>query len=202
MHWSKNPKMREKVLKKIVGTQFKKGQPSLKGMLGKKHSEEWKINQSNRMKEEYKSGKINPMLEKIPWNKGKKCNYLIKNNHAKENKPNETSFKKGEQNKNFGKDWSNMKGKNHWNYKDGITPYIVLLRQSAMYQIWRNAVFLRDDFTCQDCGRRGIFLHAHHIKSFADYSELRFKIENGQTLCKNCHAKLHASLRRTALVIG
>ena len=30
MHWSKNPKMREEVLKKIVGTQFKKGQPSPK----------------------------------------------------------------------------------------------------------------------------------------------------------------------------
>ena len=133
------------------------------------------------------------------WNKGTKG--LLKSN--------KTSFKKGKDNKNFGKDWSNMKGESHWNWKGGITPEIMTLRNSAKYQIWRNLVYLRDDFTCQNISceycknKRGVYLHAHHIKSFAKYPELRFKIDNGITYCGNYHAKLEVKIRKgTALIIG
>lgn len=142
------------------------------------------------------------MLGKKPWNKGKKGLQVAWNKGLKRNWKSLTEFKKGKENINYGRTTATVKGKDHPNWKGGITPQIVLLRQSAMYQIWRNAVFLRDDFTCQDCGLKGSYLHAHHIKSFADFPNLRFKIENGQTLCKNCHAKLHVKLRKTALVIS
>ena len=135
------------------------------------------------------------MLGKKAWNKNKKCVYAIGNKHAKGNKPNKTSFKKGKQNINYGRTTPTIKGEKHWNWKGGVTPELMLLRNSAKYQIWRNAVYLRDDFICQECGLKGMYLHAHHIKPFASYPELRFKIENGQTLCKNCHAQLHARLR-------
>ena len=63
------------------------------------------------------------------------------------------------------------------------------IRYSKKMQLWRKAVFDRDDYTCQICGIRGTYLEADHIKRFAEYPELRFEISNGRTLCRPCHMK-------------
>ncbi|MCP6727612.1 MAG: HNH endonuclease [Patescibacteria group bacterium] len=94
-----------------------------------------------------------------------------------------------EMRKNAGFENANYKGRKHWNWKGGITPEKKRLRSIAKYQIWRNAVFLRDDFTCQRCGI-GRYLEAHHKKSVRDYPELIFKIDNGMTLCPPCHTEV------------
>ena len=47
----------------------------------------------------------------------------------------------------------------------------------------------RDNWTCVLCGKRGGTLEVDHIKQFAYYPELRFKVSNGRTLCKDCHKK-------------
>lgn len=65
-----------------------------------------------------------------------------------------------------------------------------LLRKSAVYRNWRNGVFERDKYTCQKCKVKGIYLEAHHIKSFNDFPELRYVISNGLTLCRKCHLKI------------
>lgn len=64
-------------------------------------------------------------------------------------------------------------------------------RQTKEYKKWRNDVFKRDKYTCQKCGAIGVHLQAHHIKQWAYYPKERYKIENGVTLCKECHKKLH-----------
>ena len=55
------------------------------------------------------------------------------------------------------------------------------------YRQWRSDVFSRDNWTCQTCGIRGVYLEAHHIKSWARYPELRLDLQNGATLCRECH---------------
>lgn len=74
-------------------------------------------------------------------------------------------------------------------WKGGITPFRNAIHKSSEYKIWRNAVFLRDNWTCVFCGQRGVRLEADHIKPFALFPELRFAIDNGRTLCKPCHQK-------------
>lgn len=128
----------------------------------------------------------------IPWIKGKSGTGLIK--------PNSGSFKKGNPSPLKGK--KNPKGslakmgKNNPMYgKRGIlNPFFkgnTSERQRLMGQVeyirWRSKVFARDNWTCQTCGIRGKKLEAHHIKSWVDYPELRCEVENGVTLCIECH---------------
>jgi 5-methylcytosine-specific restriction endonuclease McrA len=78
-----------------------------------------------------------------------------------------------------------------WQNKNDITPIIKIIRTSLKYDKWRKAIFERDNFTCQVCGQHGGDLQVHHINNFAEFSELRFAINNGITLCKKCHREFH-----------
>jgi len=104
-----------------------------------------------------------------------------------------------------GEEWP-FSGENHYNWKGGITPVGARIRMCFKYRQWRDDVFTRDDYTCQYCGdNSGGNLNAHHIKSFKDIlqkyeitntkqandcAEL-WNINNGVTLCGECHRKLH-----------
>jgi hypothetical protein len=81
------------------------------------------------------------------------------------------------------------KGEKCYKWKGGVTPIYRRIRNSIEFRLWREAVFSRDNWTCQECGVRGTKLHPHHIKSFAYFPELRFAIDNGITLCISCHEK-------------
>lgn len=79
----------------------------------------------------------------------------------------------------------------HWNWKGGITPENVRQRNSVEYSEWRKAVFKRDNYTCCICHKVGGRLNAHHIKHWATNPELRFDVNNGITLCSECHKEIH-----------
>ena len=85
-------------------------------------------------------------------------------------------------------------GENNNLWKGGISSENNVIRNSAEYRNWRKEVYARDNWTCQDCGKRGGELHTHHVFSFVDFPEHRFEIWNGTTLCRLCHAKIHPNL--------
>ena len=124
----------------------------------------------------------------IPWNKGKKGGTS-------------GSFKKGITPWNKGKKNPRFSGENNPWWKGGITPINKRIRGSLEYKIWRRSVFERDNYTCVWCGarsgkRKAVILHADHIKPFALYPELRFAIDNGRTLCVDCHRKTDTYKKR------
>lgn len=80
-------------------------------------------------------------------------------------------------------------GAGHWNWQGGKTDDARRQRNSAKYRDWRKSVFERDDYTCQSCLTRGGKLNADHIFPFAWFPELRFNVNNGRTLCLECHKK-------------
>jgi len=88
-------------------------------------------------------------------------------------------------------------GKDNVNWKGGITPENEKIRKSIEFRLWRESVFARDNWICRNCLKRGGKLHPHHILPFAKFPELRFAINNGITLCKECHKKTDSYLRNT-----
>jgi len=56
---------------------------------------------------------------------------------------------------------------------------------------WRISVYQNDNYTCRICGEIGGNLNAHHILPYAKFPDDRFNVDNGMTLCVECHKKLH-----------
>ena len=48
-------------------------------------------------------------------------------------------------------------------------------------------VLKRDNYICQNCEKRGGYLHVDHIKPWSKYIGDRFKMDNLRTLCRECH---------------
>jgi 5-methylcytosine-specific restriction endonuclease McrA len=72
-------------------------------------------------------------------------------------------------------------------WRGGASTANHIIRQSAPYRRWRNAVLRRDRRTCLFCGVRDVPLNVDHIQPFAFYPDLRFELDNGRTLCVPCH---------------
>lgn len=132
---------------------------------------------------------------------------------------------RGKLNPNFGKG-DKIKGSNNPNWQGGKTSLSFLIRNSKEYKYWRIEIFKRDNYTCQECGKLGGHLEAHHRKPFVEMLNQFLKIydqfspledketlirfamkyesfwdtENGKTLCKDCH-KLTDNYLKNSYVI-
>ena len=77
-------------------------------------------------------------------------------------------------------------GENSHSWKGGKVKQNVL-RTTRDYKKWRKSVFERDHFTCAMCSAIGGSLEAHHILPRRYYPNLWKKVDNGITLCIDCH---------------
>lgn len=67
-------------------------------------------------------------------------------------------------------------------------------RYSEKYINFIHSVFRRDNYTCQCCGKKkssSVKIEAHHLDGFNWCIEKRTDINNGITLCKDCHRDFH-----------
>ncbi len=69
-------------------------------------------------------------------------------------------------------------------------------RNFRSHRLWRNFLLLKYKYICQNCGKKTLNIHAHHIKSFINNKTLRFKVKNGTLLCTDCHKKKHPKLSK------
>jgi hypothetical protein len=88
-------------------------------------------------------------------------------------------------------------------WKGGVRPLHRQIRDSVEYRLWRERVFKRDNYTCVECRARNgqgktVAFHAHHIKPFATFPDLRFSDANGVTLCIPCHRQTDSYGGRTS----
>lgn len=146
----------------------------------------------------------------IPDNRGRKRTLEQKKKYSEVFRQNfkegiRKSWNKGKKglqiSKRKGRRYLEISGNKHWQWKGGISPLRTRVWSSFQYRQWRSDVFNRDNFTYQECSKRGGNIEAHHIKSFAEIiKEYQVKIfddalecrelwdtNNGITLYKKCH---------------
>lgn len=81
---------------------------------------------------------------------------------------------------------STITGEKHWNWQGGISKN---RRDDWQHKLWAKEVKKRDDYTCQICEIKGGKLEADHLKSYRNYPDLRYDLNNGRTLCVPCHRR-------------
>lgn len=97
-------------------------------------------------------------------------------------------------------------GPAHPSWRGGSVPLRNVLVRWSEYKRWRSAVFERDDYRCRECGRRGGYKQAHHVKPVAEILRERsidthaealacpalWEVANGLTVCPKCHPVVEA----------
>jgi hypothetical protein len=66
-------------------------------------------------------------------------------------------------------------------------------RNSKEVRQWRKEVLKRDNYKCVHCGSEEN-IQAHHIIEWSEFKETRTTVDNGITLCAECHAKKHEKI--------
>ena len=88
-------------------------------------------------------------------------------------------------------------GENNPSYNPNLTDEERLKNRYRMkdgdYRVWANLIKERDNYTCQICGNSPSGnLNAHHLNGWNAFPEQRFDLDNGATLCTDCHKEFHS----------
>jgi len=78
-------------------------------------------------------------------------------------------------------------GKKNHNWKGGITPKT----KSFLYFIFKEDVIKRDESKCTICKIFLMYPIVHHIIHQSERPDLRYEINNGRTVCYDCHMVIH-----------
>ena len=88
------------------------------------------------------------------------------------------------------------KGSDHPKYNPNLTDEERLKNRNRMsdgdFRTWANLIKERDNYTCQICAKHGVNLNAHHLNAWKSFPEQRFDLDNGVTLCTDCHKEFHS----------
>lgn len=90
-----------------------------------------------------------------------------------------------------------VKGEKHFKWNPNLTDDEREDKRDTVENYhFRKNVFKRDDYTCQCCNRKSkkgnpITLNAHHIVNYYNHPNDRYNVNNGITLCDECHKKFH-----------
>ena len=82
--------------------------------------------------------------------------------------------------------WREFRGERSPMWKGGTTPLRTKESRTLQYRLFTRRILERDNFACQNCGSPKK-LQVHHVKSYAEYPDLRFDVSNCVTLCFPCH---------------
>jgi len=84
-----------------------------------------------------------------------------------------------------------QRGANHHNFNENLTDEERIRKRDTYENIkWRRLIFKRDNYKCTVCNKKG-HLNAHHIENYSSNKEKRYDMNNGITLCKECHYNFH-----------
>lgn len=85
-------------------------------------------------------------------------------------------------------------GANNYNYRHDLTEKERIMgRNYTEYPLWRASVYERDNYTCRVCGdKTSGNLNAHHLDGYNWCVEKRVDVDNGVTLCNQCHTHFHS----------
>lgn len=136
------------------------------------------------LRKSYREGRIKNWNSGIKIDRQKHPNMGHHKKHSKESLAKMSASKKGKS-----AHWN--KGEKSPMWKGGVTPEFKKIRVSIEFKTWREAVFARDNWTCQKYKIRGGKLHPHHIQNFSEFPELRFEVSNGITLSEKAHKEFH-----------
>ncbi len=80
--------------------------------------------------------------------------------------------------------------KNHM-WKGGVSLNRKRAKEPFMVGEWRQQVIERDNSTCTICGKFCMYPQTHHILFATFFPKLEYDVNNGKTVCYDCHMIIH-----------